>query len=243
MPTLRGPIANGLVALLLMLTAVTGAFAQERAELLLYRVESPGEEPYINRIMVTPTRLRLDQGGQDSGYILYDREQRIIYSVNHEAQSILVIEPPSQPQPLSHRDQPPQIVLRQAGGPVEAPAVAGVKPLQWILSVEGAVCRRAFVLPGLMHRAVSAYSEYLQVMGNQQAVALPSIPVEYQDSCDNAIHVHEPTALLEKGLILKAWDDRGYREELIDFRNRFEVSPSDFTLPDGYHRMPMVSGN
>ncbi|MEJ2395936.1 MAG: UDP-2,3-diacylglucosamine hydrolase, partial [Candidatus Thiodiazotropha sp.] len=121
-------------------------------------------------------------------------------------------------------------------------AVAGVKPQRWVLTAAGRTCREAFVLPGAMSEAVAAYSEYLKVLARQQAVGQAAIPAEYQDACDSAIHVYAPTSLLDKGLILNAWDDQSYREELLDFRRDFKVSESDFVLPQGYQRVPMMSG-
>jgi hypothetical protein len=83
-----------LIAAQLIIAALPAVGAQTQAALLLYRVVSPGEAAYFNRLLSTPAFLRLDKGAQDSGYILYDRRQRVIYSVDHEARSILVIEPP-----------------------------------------------------------------------------------------------------------------------------------------------------
>jgi len=223
----------------LLLAALPALASGSQAEQLVYRVQSPGEEPYFSRLLATPDFLRLDQGAGDSGYILFDRRQQVIYSVTHEDHSILVIDPPPLPSGLDAKA--PAIALQEAE-PVGVPAVGGVKPRQWTLSADARTCRQAFVLPGLMSQAVSAYAEYLGVLARQQAVTLEAMPPEFQDACDSAIHVFAPGALLDKGMIVKAWDAQGYLEELVDFRQQAELPDTDFTLPESYRRTPMTPG-
>ncbi len=237
--TLKRMFHHGLLPAWLSLAALPAPAVAAQAEMLVYRVQSPGEETYFSRLLATPAYLRLDQGAGDSGYILFDRKQQVIYSVTHEDHSILVIDPPPKPPGLETRA--PALSLQEAE-PANAPAVGGVKPHQWTLSAEGRSCRLAFVLPGLMPQAVAAYAEYLGVLARQQAVTLEAMPPEFQDACDSAIHVFAPGALLEKGLILKAWDDSGFLEELVDFRQDVELPDADFTLPETYRHTPMSPG-
>jgi hypothetical protein len=208
----------------------------QQVELLLYRVQSANEGAAFNRLLVSPGFLRLDRGEQDPGYILFDRREGIIYSVNRDEQSILVIDPPELPADFGANA--PAIGLQQVT-PVEAPEVAGVKPQHWRLMVAEASCREAFVLPGAMPNAVAAYGEYLRVLARQQAQALSAIPTEFQDACDNAVHVFAVDALLSKGLPLDVWSAGDYRESLVDFRESFTVSEDDFILPADYARVPM----
>ncbi len=237
--TLNGRLYAGLIATWVWLTALPVMAAETEAQLLLYRMQAPGEGSTLNRFLVTPSFLRLDHGERDSGYILFDRQAQLIYSVNHKERSILVIDPPSMTEALAA--QAPVIEVKSVE-PVEAPAVAGVKPQRWLLTAAGRTCREAFVLPGAMSEAVAAYGEYLNVLARQQAVGQAAIPAEFQDACDSAIHVYAPASLLDKGLILKVWNDQNYREELLDFRRDFKVSERDFVLPQGYQRVPMMSG-
>ncbi|MCU7844268.1 MAG: UDP-2,3-diacylglucosamine hydrolase [Candidatus Thiodiazotropha sp. (ex Monitilora ramsayi)] len=206
-------------------------------DLLVYRVERPGDESYINRMLVTSDYLRIDQGEQDAGFILFDRKQRVIYSVNPLESSILVIDPQS---PVSQVEDL-RLELVSSDKHV-APNVAGAKPQYWRLTVNGASCRDAFVLPSTMPESVEAYREYLNVLATQQAVALSALPEEFQDHCDSAVHAYAPDAFLQKGLPLKVWDGQGYSEALLDFRHDFKVSSEHFTLPEFFRRVPMGFG-
>ena len=228
---------SGGLAIALLLVRVWPAMAAEvEAGLLIYNVESPGEESYLNRLLVTPDYLRLDKGARDSGFILHDRKQGVIYSVNHEDRSILVIDPPV---PEAAPDAVTPAISMESSEAVDVPEVGGVKPLQWTLRVDGESCRQAFILPGLMAEAVTAYADYLGLLARQQAQALSALPAEFRNPCDDAVHVFAADALLRKGLPLNVWDDKGYRESLIDFRASFGVPEDDFSLPADYARVPM----
>lgn len=235
--TLIRRLTAGLVAALLCFPLSAALSGEIEAELLIYRVQPTEEAAYLNRLLVTPAFLRLDRGAEDSGYILYDRKQQVIYSINHGDHTILVIDPPALAAEVEAGA--PEIALQAVETPVEAPEVGGVTPRQWSLVVAGQSCREAFILPGLMPAAVAAYGEYLTILSHQQAQALTAIPAEFQDPCDNAVHVFAAAALLRKGLPLSVWDSRGYRESLIDFRASFPAPDADFTLPADYARVPM----
>jgi hypothetical protein len=208
------------------------------AALLVYQVRTADGEASINRLLTTRDYLRLDQGAQDPGFILFDRKQRKIYSVNASDRSILVIDPPR------GKVQKPDalVVAVRPGSRDKLPEVQGIEPQHWLLQTNGVTCREAYVAPGLMSDALTIYGDYLRVLASQQALALPAIPEEFRNACDSAIHVYAPDALLLKGLPLKIWSDQGYREELVDFRPLFTVPDDSFTLPQGFQEMRMGGG-
>lgn len=235
----RGSTLKPLILFLSVLLAWPVVGAEPQASLLIYQVESTQEPTHFNRLLATDDYLRLDRGAQDTGYILFDRREQVIYSVNHEDASILVIDPPPLSEPLRSVSPAVELVPAALAG---APPVGGVKPEQWVLQVDGAVCQSAVVLPGLMPGAVAAYGEYLGRLARQHALALPATPAEFQSACDNAVHVYASDRLLQKGLPLNLWDEQGYRESLVDFRQGFPLAGGEFTLPDGYTRSPMPTG-
>lgn len=232
------PFLRGALSLVLLSALFPACAAETAAGLLVYHVDAPDGESYISRLLATPDFLRLDQGEQDPGFILFDRRQRIIYSVNPSDRSILVIDPPDT-KPQTPDDTVIEVTSVVRG---KVPEVAGTQPQHWVLLANGTICREAFVAPALMSGTLAAYGEYLQVLAAQQALALPAIPDELKDACDSAVHVYAADALLQKGLPLKVWNNQGYREELMDFRPDFRVSDESFTLPEGFQRVPMMSG-
>jgi len=225
--------------LMLGLVCVPAGAAEVEAGLLVYRVEAPGQAVSFNRLMTTQDSLRLDQGEADQGFILFDRRERVVYSVNPEERSILEIDPPA-----SNLETPADLNIELSPAKmVDAPAVGGVKPVHWQLRANGEICREAILAPGLMPKAVAAYREYLLLLAAQQAVTLPSIPEEFQSACDSAINVYAPDALLEKGLPLRLWNGQGYQEVLTDFKPSASLPAEYFILPADFQHVPMGTGS
>ncbi|MES9968798.1 MAG: hypothetical protein ABW092_02115 [Candidatus Thiodiazotropha sp.] len=210
---------------------------ESRAGLLKFAVQEANGNQVTRRLLVTPKMLRIEQLGQDKGYILYDREAMTIYSVTPEERSILVI----QPQPESV--QPPQGMRLKVErlADFDGPAIGGNKPQHWRLIVNDTTCRNVILVPGLMLDALKAYGDYLALLANQHYLSLGAIPDEYRDSCDDAIHVFAPDLLLKKGLPIRVWDQLGNRERLLDYASRYQVSSSLFQLPADYEFVPMRS--
>jgi hypothetical protein len=223
--------------LLLMMSTLLSA-EQVAVDLLVYQVERPGEEPYINRLLISEQFLRLDQGEADAGFILYEREKQIIYSVNPAESSILVIDP------VANQDREtaePEIELVSEEKD-DVPSVGGVDPVYWRMMVNGSSCREAFVLPSTLSSGLAVYGDYLRLLSVQQGVALQALPEAFQDACDNAVHVYAADAFVQKGLPLKIWDNKGYSEALLDFKQDFKLDSEQFILPENYQQVPMGAG-
>lgn len=227
----------GLLPVLWLLCAPAGADEVE-ADLLLYRMERRGEPLSLERMLATTDYLRLDRGEGDSGFILFDRRERVIYSVDPAERTILEIDPP----PLS-RVIPADLNIELRNPPLaDVPVVAGVTPVHWQLWVNGESCREAILAPGLMPRVVTAYRDYLLLLAAQHAVALSAIPEELRDPCDNALNVYAPDVLWGKGLPLRSWNGRDYREVLTEFSPKRRVPEARFTLPKGYEHQSVGAG-
>jgi hypothetical protein len=206
-----------------------------QAQRLQFEVTEAGQASYLSRMLVTAEKLRIDEGRDATDFILFDRAKRIIYSVNHEENTILVINPKSDDQADAHR---PDIKL-QAKDVGEAPLVAGRKAQHWALQVNGRPCQQAMVLPEMMSNSVAAQSEYLATLAEQHKLTLSGIPMGYRDVCADAIQVYAPSALLDKGLPLRLWDVNGNQQMLTDYAESESVSTDLFTLPEGYTKRAM----
>ncbi|MCU7851784.1 MAG: UDP-2,3-diacylglucosamine hydrolase [Candidatus Thiodiazotropha sp. (ex Monitilora ramsayi)] len=227
------------VFIVLSLTILPLHALEVEAGLLVYRVVAPDDEAYMNRLLVTADYVRLDQGEQDPGFILFDRREQVIYSVNATERSILVIDPAEK----NKQHLPDDLTLEiRSNKNHEAPEIAGIKPQHWQLITNGAICREAFVLPSTMTEVISAYGEYLGVLAAQQAVALATLPNEFRDACDSVVHAYAPDAFIQKGLPVKIWNDQGYDEALVDFQASFKISAEHFSLPEDYQQVPMGIG-
>ncbi len=205
-------------------------------DLLIYRVTEAGSGPYISRILVSDRFMRLDQGMESSGFILFDREMGAIYNISDDDRTVLVIHPAKR----AVRKPPYRWHVRRVPA-ADAPKVGGVQPEHYRFLAGDEVCRDAIVLPGVMGAAVGALRAYRQVLADQEAVTLPGIPDDMRSPCSDALNLYSPEAELGRGLPLRTWD-AARREELLDYRTGFEVASTLFILPTGYERLRMGNG-
>ncbi len=209
---------------------------EQQAELLQYQIKEAGQEPYLSRIFVTPLMMRIDQGENIDGYILYDRRQRVIYSVDYEERTTLVIKPKAEKgRPLV---APPKVTT-QALDVGDAPMVAGQKPKHWRMLVNDQPCQEVLTVSGVMEESLSAQKEYLQLLAEQHKITLAATPMAFRDECTDAMQVYAPTTLWDKGLPLRLWDINDNQQILIDFSPATAVSAEQFSLPDDFELLPM----
>ncbi|WP_456375603.1 hypothetical protein [Thiolapillus sp.] len=201
------------------------------ADLLVYKVQEPGVETYISRILVTPAYLRMDEGSSQEGYTLYDRKTGLIYNVDPEAETVIVFEPPDL-QPT-----PPDEMKLELKREVEtkAPSVEGKKPVSIKLITNNKTCRELLVIQGSMTDAVAAQAELYKALARIQ---YPSayMPGTQMSECELAEYVYAPQRAWEQGLPL--WDIMGEKRRLlVDFRHKFSVEDGTFKVPEEYERI------
>jgi hypothetical protein len=223
----------------LLLVAAGPALAETpgtEVGLLVYRVEEPDSAPQISRILVTPEYLRMDHGGGpgDNGFVLYDRGEQTIFSVDHEAQTVLSIQATG-----ARAESPPDLLLSERPfEPGGAPELSGGRPVGYQLFANDQLCTRLIAAPKLMTDALEGLREFRTALAEQQAASLAVLPPEMTSPCDLAIHVYAPVRDLQYGLPLEVADPGG-RQLLIDFKSDFAADPALFRLPEGHRRLSM----
>ncbi|MET0090309.1 MAG: hypothetical protein ABW068_09880 [Candidatus Thiodiazotropha sp.] len=233
-------ILKRLVSLWLMvvtglLSGLANAGNPIQLERLTYEVQEGDRAPLITRIWVSPEMMRKDDGEEGSGYVLFDRRDKTVYSINLEEHTVLIV-------PLVRMDdqvsQPANLNLRQLKGE-QAPEVGGRQPEHWQLRLGEQVCQEGWAVPGLMPESIAAMSEYREALARQHLLTLDQIPEAYRDLCDDVVQVFAPTALLQKGLPLRTWDAKGVVWRLKDYQ-RVDADPKTlFERPENLEVMTM----
>jgi hypothetical protein len=202
--------------------------------ILAYEEQEAGIEAYPVRILVVPGYLRMDDGHDDDDFILFDRNSRTLFSINHADRDILVIEPGT---PADGQATPPDLNLGiEKTEDKNAPPVAGRSPEIYRFTAAGETCLEAAVVPGLLPPAVQALREYGRLLAERQRSTLDNTPVEFRTPCYLSRYVYAPGRQLDKGLPIREWDSSGYRRMLTDFRDKVAIDPGLFELPSGYNR-------
>ncbi len=206
-----------------------------KADVLEYRVQESGSEPYTSRFLITPRWLRLDQGEGTDGYLLFDRDTGIIHDVSDEDKTVLKIDAPGGRrggQPTGFRLNVTPVA--EPGGP----SIRGIKPRHYRLRVNGKDCQEIVVLPDVMPKAVGAWREFSSRLADQQWATLPGMPAGSQSECDLVTHVYAPNRGLSLGLPVY-WHTPGKDRALQNYASDRHVDAALFTLPKGYRRISL----
>lgn len=201
--------------------------------MLMFQEQETGIDPYATRMLINENYVRMDDGGDNSDFVLFDRQLQTIYSVSHGNRTILVVHSkPVQGEP------PMQLVMdaRKSEHP-EAPDVAGNQPVEYALTVNDKACSRVMSVPDFLPEGVEALREFQRTLAGQHAENLPKTPAEMLDPCFVAYQVYAPVRHLQYGFPIQQWDADGNSRALVDYKRGLAVDPALFTLPDNYQRM------
>lgn len=202
--------------------------------LLVFGDQEEGEEPYKTRILVTPDKMRFDDGEGAGDYLIFDRRQKTIYSVVQESKSVTVISA----RPV---DVKPPFDLKLSSKTIDdmqdAPAMGGVKPRHHVYLSGEQVCFEVLAVPGFLPAFVEAMQEFNTVLANDSAVTLNNLPADMQNGCSLAQSIFAPNRHFEAGFPLQQWSPDGSHSVLLDFKKDPPADKLLFELPAGYSRL------
>lgn len=202
----------------------------DKATVLQYREFPHGRTPYLSRLLVTREYLRFDDGHAADDYLLYDRRNRTIYSVDHEDRTVLVIPP----RPVTVKPPIP-LKLGERQSPMDdAPDVGGHRAIHYTFYANGKRCGDVMAVPGLLSDVRKALIAYRRTLAGQQAADMDKTPLSMQTACSLADLIFAPTRMLDHGLPVIEWRPDGDRKELLDYRRHVSVPPTLFRLPPAY---------
>lgn len=201
-----------------------------KASLLWYEEQERGTDIYPVRVLVTDDYLRIDDGDDNSSFILLERGTQTIYSVSHEEQSILKMEhhPPAVSLPDDIK------LTEDVQTDAKAPTVDGKQPRHVKLMANGAVCYEVVTVHGLLEKAVTALVEYERALGARQLNNLQDVPEEMRTPCFLSRYAYAPERHYLQGLPIQEWDETGYRRALVNFSAGDSVSRTLFDVPASY---------
>lgn len=199
-----------------------------------------GSGQYPITMTITTDFLRIDDTKEGKDFVLFNRKEKAIYSVNSEEQQIIKIKlmPVSIPSPIELKIREEKLDMDD-----KAPLIAGKKAQHHQFYVNDKLCYDMISVPGLMPDSVEALKEFKQVLAGQQSETLRYIPGDLQEGCDLVRHTFYPQLYLDKGFpilekaILSGNESSGetnglqYSRALVNFLEQ-EVSLEHFSLPE-----------
>jgi len=205
-------------------------FADVDVASFMYEEKESGTESVNVRYLVSDKFLRIDNGGLQDDFLLFDRKKKIIFSVNQVDKSILVINPYKwTPPEFSFSVKIDKKILDNA------PKIAGKKVMDYSAFANDELCHRVQLLPDTYRDEMKAFVEYQNVLSGQQAKIISHTPAEMQTPCFLLDQVYNAGDYYRLGLPVQEWHSRGYVKLLKDYK-REKVGDEWFVLPDGFGR-------
>jgi hypothetical protein len=171
---------------------------------LLFDEQEAGTDVYSVRFVVTDRYIRINEPDDDSGYVLYDDNDKKIYSVSHYDNSTLVI--------LARDVFNYRAVSKQDKNDV-------------FVDIQ--------LVPGLLPKVTEILRKYQTVVAGQQVITLKNTPEEYQTTCFLYDQVFNDGMYYDKGLPIQEWHSNGRKRILTSYK-KIDVSSELFERTEDY---------
>jgi hypothetical protein len=234
-----------LLAFLLALSGSISAQTKQDAEQvykLSYLEREPGTDEYEVTMLVSARNIRVDEEGDNSGFIVYDDKDKIIYSVSHDDQSVLVIKQ----HVFSIADLPvkPTIEYLQLA---DAPMVAGKNVFNYRVYIKQSnseakidneseeTCLEVQLVENLLPEVRAILQNYQKVISGQQVKMVDNKITELQTACYYIDQVYNTGAYFEKGLPIQEWHSNEHSKILTGY-SKVSVASDKFKIPQHYRQ-------
>lgn len=221
-------IKLGLASWILVLASC--ARSGVHATILFMQERELGGPVFPTRIIVSSRYVRIDPDIGTGNYILFDRKERVIYSVDTADRTILVIH--SHPVTLV---KPATLVDVVRRGHTKGQFL-GYPLVHYRLFTAGRQCYDIEVAQHLLPHAVKALNAYAETLAGEQAITAENTPAGLETPCDLADNVFDPGRIYAQGFPVRMVDTDKNEKVLVNFKQHVVVARKLFVLPADYVR-------
>jgi len=220
----------------MMLNILASCASKEQGDtLVLFMEQESGIEPYQTRMIVNKNFVRVDDGDGSKTFVLYDRNKKIVYSINPDEKTVMavhekklkkgqVFEPPFK---LTHS-------VKEMPEMKGSPTIDGESAKHFQLITNDKVCYDVVAIKGLMPHVVKALTEFHNHMASDSVITFNNMPADMQEACDMTSTTFKPARQFEFGFPIQEWDNKEYMRSLVDYNVDYKAKPDLFALPEGY---------
>jgi len=224
-----------LVLIMLMSVVVSCAKKNQGDTLVMFMEQEKGVEPYQTRMVVNKNFVRVDDGEGSKNFVLFDRNKKVVYSINPEEKSVMAVhekklkkgekfEPPFK---LTHS-------IKEMPEMKDAPTINGEHAKHYQLITNNEICHDVVSIKGLMPDVVKALVEFHTHMATDSIVTFNNIPADLHDACDMSTTAFKPARQFEFGFPIQEWGQREYMRSLVDYKFDYKTDEKLFEFPEGY---------
>ncbi|WP_298135722.1 hypothetical protein [Acidiferrobacter sp.] len=212
----------------LIMTLASCGRGGPHATILTMRERELGGPPFPTRIIFNRHYVRIDPDTGTGNYILFNRKQGIIYSVDHGDHTILVIR-----RHIITLARPANLRETAKRGLAKG-HFKGHKLRSYRLYTNNHQCYYILAAKGLLPGAVSALKAYAYTLAGEQARTVANTPPGLTTPCDLADNVFDPAREYAYGFPVRVLDYNENEKVLVGYKKDVLVKPSLFTLPAHY---------
>ncbi len=213
-------------------------FAAEKEEVfkLTYIEREPGTDEYEVTMLVSERYIRVEESGEESGYIIYDDKEKTIFSLSHHDKSVLVIK-----EHVFSNDSSPAKPVVEYLELADAPMVSGKRMFNYRVFVDtsnkGAeeTCIEVQLVEGLMPEVRKILQNYQKVVSGQQVKMVNNEITEMQTACFFVDQIYNSGEYYEKGLPVQEWHSNE-RSKILTGYEKVSVDSKKFKLPEDYRQ-------
>ncbi|VAW52589.1 hypothetical protein MNBD_GAMMA05-447 [hydrothermal vent metagenome] len=213
-------------------------FAAEKENVfkLTYIEREQGMDEYEVTMLVSDRYIRVDESGEESGFIIYDDKDKTIFSVSHHDHSILVIK-----EHVFSNDSSPVKPVVEYLELADAPMVSGKSMFNYrvFVNVEKKgveeTCMEIQLVEGLMPEVRKILQNYQKVVSGQQVKMVDNEITEMQTACFFVDQIYNSGEYYEKGLPVQEWHSNEGSKILTDYK-KVSVNSNKFKLPEDYRQ-------
>lgn len=211
------------------LGASFSAVAEELDSLVLYYDEveqGVGLQPM--RYIVNDEFLRIDSGNDTDDFVLFNVKENIIYSINHDDQTILKIENHQWTKPeFDFKTENKQQLMQKS------PKVFDKQVTSYIVEASGIACTQVSLVKNMYMQDMKIFYQYQQVLSGQQVATLKNTPKEMHTPCFLVDQVYHSGDYYKLGLPIHIGYSRGYEKFLSGIKKgKFDMKL--FEKPEKY---------
>ena len=201
---------------------------------LSYIEREPGVDDYEVNMLVSERFIRVDEVGEESGFIIYDDKLKKIFSVSHFDKSVLVIN-----QHVFSEDDSPVKHEVEYLELADAPSVSGRAIYNYRVftgSKENEeTCAELQIVEGLLPEVSSMLRNYQKVVSGQQVKMTNNIVDDIQTPCFYVDQIYNTGAYYDKGLPIQEWHSNE-RSKMLTTYKKVKVDPARFSYPEDYRK-------
>ena len=201
---------------------------------LSYIEREPGIDEYEITMLVSERYIRIDQPGEANGFIVYDDKDKVIYSVSHQDESVLVIK-----EHVFSEEKSPVKYQTEYLELADAPTVSGNVIFNYrVYTGEGdneETCLEIQLVEHLLPEVSKLLQNYQKVVSGQQVKMTDNKISDMQTACYFVDQIYNTGAYYEKGLPIQEWHSNE-RFKILSSYKKVNVNTGKFIVPEKYRQ-------